>query len=155
VQAYRNRLHVTGEGSLTAVRTAFLTDAVYRFPATRLADSHTRAGGRAYRYLFSAQPFGATMGAFHAVDLAYLFDKLSTPALDTAENRSAQHALYTAWSRFAATGDPGWPPYRTAEVNNVRQIGAEPSSCDDPPQDEAGSLWRSKLAGSADSAEVH
>lgn len=74
-----------------------------------------------YRYLFAraAQP---ARGAYHGIELVYLFQKLSealpaAPAGDLAVEASA----LGWWARFAATGDPNgvgaiaWPRYSGTE----------------------------------------
>jgi para-nitrobenzyl esterase len=75
--AYRDR---EPDADLTGLRTMFLTDAVYRLPATRLAAAQTAAGGRAYSYLLSAEPMGPQMGACHGADLMMLFGRIDPAA---------------------------------------------------------------------------
>lgn len=104
LRAYRNRV---GDVDLSTLRAAFLTDAIYRVPATRLARAQVHAGGRAYHYLFLDEPCGPAMGAFHGADLLYTFDKLSLVGADTPDCVAVRDTLLRAWASFAEHGDPG------------------------------------------------
>jgi para-nitrobenzyl esterase len=103
---------------LGRLRSAFLSDVIYRWPAERLAAAQVAAGGHAHLARFAAEPFGPDLGACHASDLPYVFDAVgasdgggfSVP--DTAEHRAVRDQVIGAWSRFARTGDPGWDEYR-------------------------------------------
>ncbi|MDA1362699.1 hypothetical protein O1R50_23970 [Glycomyces luteolus] len=64
----------------------FLTDAVYRLPATRLAVAQTAAGGRTHTYLLAAEPMGPQMGACHGADLMMLFGRI-----DPHRHRTGRH----------------------------------------------------------------
>jgi para-nitrobenzyl esterase len=85
------------------------------------------AGATVYRYLF-AQPLesaGVTLralGAWHGVELGFLFQNLSAGALQlTANELAVERAMLAYWTRFAATGDPNgagdppWPAYTAGE----------------------------------------
>lgn len=73
-----------------------------------------------HRYLF-ARAASPTRGAFHGVELVYLFQKVSEvlpvpPAADV----SVEASMLGLWTRFAATGDPSdtttpWPGYGATE----------------------------------------
>ncbi|HTI20442.1 MAG TPA: carboxylesterase family protein [Kutzneria sp.] len=93
---------------LSAARSAFLTDTIYRLPAVQLAEAQLAAGGRAFHYLFRDEPLGPTLGAFHGADLLYTFDALALVGADTPDRLAVQDALVQAFATFAATGDPGW-----------------------------------------------
>ena len=85
----------------------------------------------------SKQAEGPGLGAFHAAEIAYVFnnlDRLKRP-VDEADRKLAD-AMSTAWTAFARTGDrglPEWKPYNTQDepaiafgatvqlVNHVRQ----------------------------------
>ncbi len=82
--------------------------------ASRVA-ARGQPGVPVYRYLFSRAIVPAR-GAFHGLELSYVFQKLSEllpmpPAVDVAVEAS----ILGAWTRFAATGDPNggslpiWP----------------------------------------------
>ncbi|GGS61212.1 hypothetical protein GCM10010270_35210 [Streptomyces violaceus] len=105
-----------------------------------LARAQAGAGGRAYHYLFVDEPCGPAMGAFHGADLLHVFDKLSLVGADTPEHLAARDTLVGAWAAFAATGDPGWPPYAPEAEGNSRAIGGSPADADcmitEPPADD-------------------
>ena len=76
-----------------------------------------------YLYEFTRVPFDNPLGAFHAVEIPYvfgtlgLFDRLG---LVQPVDRELSMRMMTYWTRFAATGDPNgegealWPEYREA-----------------------------------------
>jgi carboxylesterase type B len=74
-----------------------------------------------YRYLFSRAPVAAR-GAFHGIELAYVFQKLAAlTATPSAADLAVEASLLTVWTRFASTGrldavtTVGWPPYAAGE----------------------------------------
>ncbi|WP_210717439.1 carboxylesterase/lipase family protein [Amycolatopsis acididurans] len=113
-----------------------MSDVVYRIPALRLAEAHTRAGGRTWMYDFAWSSPGA--GAAHGVDVPFVFGDAESgyarrflgdppdagfPALSEAIRRS--------WTDFAATGDPGWPAFDLTH-RRTRIWDAEPRVENDP-----------------------
>ncbi|WP_180686661.1 hypothetical protein [Streptomyces gossypiisoli] len=64
---------------------------------------------------------------------------------DTPEHLTARDTLVGAWAAFAATGDPGWPPYAPEAAGNSRAIGGSPADADrmitEPPADDVTALW--------------
>jgi para-nitrobenzyl esterase len=73
---------------------------------------------------------GGFFGACHALDLPLVFGNFHSPMAKAllepspaAEQLSKQ--FRTAWTTFAATGDPGWPSYDTHE-RTTRVFDAEP-----------------------------
>ncbi len=118
---YTNRL---GTSSLGDLRSALLTDVVYRNPAIEMAAAQVAAGGAAWSYVFNGHPLGAQFGAFHAADLLYAFDSLEALAIDHPRELAVRDALTAAWRDFAWTGDPGWPQYQ-AGAPTTRQFGGD------------------------------
>ncbi len=97
----------------------FFTEIMFRLPAVRQAEEHSRNGGKVYMYYWKEHSRLPHLRACHAVELAYVFgnteDTIYTgePA-DPALSRQVQDQ----WVRFAQTGDPGdetlpWPAYDT------------------------------------------
>lgn len=96
------------------------------------AAAHGQQGTPVYRYLFS-RALQPARGAFHGIELGYLFQKLSeslpmVPAGDLA----VEAAMLGWWTRFASTGDPNgvgsitWPAYSSTEP--FMRIDATPST---------------------------
>ncbi|WP_416973826.1 carboxylesterase/lipase family protein [Streptomyces sp. 4F14] len=134
LDAYRTR---TGTADLAGLRAAFLGDALYRVPGARLARAQVAAGGRAFHYLIVDEPCGPDLGAFHGVDLLYVFDKLAQVGAETPEHCRVRDELAAAWRDFAAHGDPGWAPYD----GNSRAFGGTSAMLAEPPEDEVTALW--------------
>lgn len=89
-----------------------------------------QAGGApAYLYWFTwASPqFGGAWGSFHCLDLAFSFDNVERWATVTAnlpDARPLGRAMSSAWTRFAATGNPSqpglsWGAFDPARVNTM------------------------------------
>ncbi len=112
----------TQHATFADLRSAFLTDVIYRTPASETARLQVEAGGRAWSYVFNGRPLGALFGAFHGADLIYVFDQLGALGIDDARERTVRDDLTAAWRRFAWTGDPGWPQY-SATGTTTRQFG--------------------------------
>jgi len=146
--AYRSRTGNPGDpGDLADQRCAFLSDAIYRIPAVRLARAQVEAGGSAYHFLLLDEPCGPRMGAFHGSDLLYIFDKLALVEAAVPEHLAVRDTLTDAWTRFVASGDPGWATYRPDAPDNSRAVtppalGAEPMITE-PPSDVAA-YWSTR-----------
>ena len=95
----------------------FFTEVMFRLPAVRQAEEHSRNGGKAFMYFWEERSHLPHLRACHAVELAYVFGNIEDtvytgkPA-DPALSRQVQDQ----WVRFAETGDPGtpelpWPAY--------------------------------------------
>lgn len=124
---------------LARLRSMFLTDAIYRVPALRLAHAQVAAGGSAYLNRFSGEPYGATLGACHAADLAYVFGRLTGTPADTPENRAIADQLIQAWAEFIRDGDPGWAVYDAETAGNTRQFGGSADTITETPD---ARTWR-------------
>jgi para-nitrobenzyl esterase len=82
----------------------------------------------AWKYLFARAPI-AIRGAFHGVELAYVFQRFSalTPA-PAADDLAVEASVLGYWTRFAATGDPNgggapnWP--RVSSVEPTQRLDA-------------------------------
>jgi para-nitrobenzyl esterase len=104
------------------------TDSRFRIPSTRLGDAQAQHQPNTFMYLFDweSPAHRNTMGACHALELAFMFGTLDIPGGDrftgsgpAAEQLSA--AMMDAWLAFAKTGDPScaalgaWPRYEASE----------------------------------------
>jgi para-nitrobenzyl esterase len=108
---------------------AIMTDWMFYIPTLRLAEAHASYPGHTYLYEFAwpSPTFGGRLGACHGLELGYVFDTLDTPGLTgpqglVGEDPSFELAerLHKTWVNFAATGDPGWKPFRTQQRNVMR-----------------------------------
>ncbi|MGY5136711.1 carboxylesterase family protein [Streptomyces nigrescens] len=92
----------------------------------QLADAHAaRSAAGTYAYLFRWRPaaFGGSLGACHCVELPFVFDRTELPGLrgprallgDGDLPPDLASRVHRAWISFAATGDPGWQPYRAED----------------------------------------
>ena len=95
----------------------FFTEVMFRLPAVRQAEEHSRCGGKVFMYYWKKRSHLPHLRACHAVELSYVFGNVTDtiytgkPA-DPALSRQVQDQ----WVRFAETGDPGtetlpWPAY--------------------------------------------
>jgi len=98
----------------------FVTVAVNAQPARLLARSVSRAQVKAFLYRFTRRPDTAKareLGAFHGVDLAYVFGNMTDAEGYTPADRELSRQVMAYWVRFARTGDPNgpglpsWPAY--------------------------------------------
>jgi para-nitrobenzyl esterase len=91
-----------------------------RFAAGVTAGSQTFPQASAYLYQFTRVPLGNPLGAFHSVEIPYVFENAglfsSLGKLEPADY-ALSDAIMGYWTRFAATGNPNgagapaWPQY--------------------------------------------
>lgn len=121
VEWYRSRRPEAGWGEL---RSAILSDALFRTGSERTADAHANLGEAAshrYEFAWRSAAVDGALGAAHAVELPFVFDCIGSKALrgsgallGPGEPPSALAAeMHSAWVRYATTGDPGWVPSET------------------------------------------
>jgi len=134
--AYRIRYRGASPGDLlTAVQTDWWT----RIPAIRLADAHASALSGTYMYEFAwpSPVFNGRLGAFHGLEIPFVFDNLSKkaplfgPLLGDSPPQELAGTMHAAWVAFAAKGDPGWPRYdlshrATMRFNMTSQVVDDP-----------------------------
>ncbi|MCF3144002.1 carboxylesterase/lipase family protein [Streptomyces platensis] len=129
VAAQRARWPDASPGELLA---HLVTDA-FTEGSRRLADAHaarSTAGTYAYLFRWRSTAFGGSLGACHCAELPFVFDRTDAPGLRGPQallgdgdlpSDLASH-MHHAWTGFAATGDPGWAPYRPGEDRTVQVI---------------------------------
>jgi para-nitrobenzyl esterase len=109
-------------------------DATFTMPARTWARLNTKIGATTYLYHF-AHVANATksLGAFHASEIAYVFDNLGRMKRNVDEDeRSLAHAMSTYWTTFAKTGNPNgpgtaeWVPY--VESDEPTMVFASPAT---------------------------
>lgn len=100
---------------------AFCTDRVFRIPMLRLAEAHVanaNPGTNTFVYRFdisSKGPFGDKLGACHAIDVPFTFNRIDAPGTSlfvgdvTEINSSIASAMVDAWTSFAKKGHPTAP----------------------------------------------
>jgi para-nitrobenzyl esterase len=140
IATYRERL---GDAPASAVRSAAVTDQVFRTPARALAEAQVVAGGRVHMYLFTwPSPLaGGFLGACHALELPFVFNTLDQPGapqfVGPTPPRALASSMNAAWAAFARDGAPqlaegaAWPRYEMAErstmiLDGVTRVESDP-----------------------------
>eukprot|EP01061_Rhynchopus_euleeides_P009188 TRINITY_DN1831_c0_g2_i1.p1 TRINITY_DN1831_c0_g2~~TRINITY_DN1831_c0_g2_i1.p1 ORF type:complete len:616 (+),score=225.18 TRINITY_DN1831_c0_g2_i1:92-1849(+) len=119
---------------------AVLTDWVFRLPAERLADAHTKAGGKAqvYRYEMSTSMHN-TYGACHGVELAPLFGTYRNIPFfhDIKKIAKSGSLIRDTWTRFAKDDlcMEQWPKFEKASRKVMSLGDAELRLLDNPDSD--------------------
>jgi para-nitrobenzyl esterase len=127
-------------------------DWVFRMPTLHLAQAQAAAGGVAYLYelAWAAPVHGGILGACHGLDGPLVFGNLDgglaarligPPPYPAAEEVSAQ--FRTAWTRFAATGAPGWPAFDLER--RLTRVFDLPSAVTAYPEEISRRLWQDHL----------
>ena len=118
-----------GDDDVARAIDRFITVAVNAEPARFMARAAERAGGKAYLYRFTRRPNTARareLGAFHGVDLAYVFGRMKDSDGYTQLDHALSKQVSAYWVNFARTGDPNgpglpeWPVYRAATDENLQ-----------------------------------
>ncbi|HSS01413.1 MAG TPA: carboxylesterase/lipase family protein [Kofleriaceae bacterium] len=128
-------------------------DLVFRIPAIRTAEAQAAHGTPVYMYRFGwASPtFGGRLGAAHALELAFVWNRLDLPMAPILLGKDPSVALplatiiHATWAQFIKTGDPNgaglpeWPRY-DAERRATMLLDRTCTVADDP-GGEARVLW--------------
>jgi para-nitrobenzyl esterase len=102
-----------------------------RFAAELMSESQPPSAASAYLYQFTRVPFGNPLGAFHSVEIPYVFgnlDLFSSLGKIEPTDRDLSAAMMGYWTRFAATGNPNgdaapaWPQYE-ANTDQHLELG--------------------------------
>ncbi|MER7847703.1 carboxylesterase family protein [Kitasatospora sp. NPDC096077] len=105
------------------LRSAVLAHALFEAGTERIARAHAAitGGGRTHRYTFGhrSTALDGRLGAAHTIELPFVFDLADEPWLHGPEGllgpdpapAGLAARVHGAWTAFARTGDPGWPPY--------------------------------------------
>jgi para-nitrobenzyl esterase len=103
---------------------AFVADVTFVCPALAMADA-AGAGAPAFSYHFTHLLDGsaAALGAFHGLELAYVFGNLETNLYTpVAGDEQVSAAMQQAWSSFARDGAPQMTPPWPAHQKGAPQI---------------------------------
>jgi len=120
-------------------------DVVFRIPALRLAEAQASHGAPVYMYRFDweSPTFGGRLGAAHALELPFVWNRLDLPMApillgnDLFALQPLATAMHGAWAQFIHTGDPNggglphWPRY-DAERRSTLMIDRDCHVADDP-----------------------
>lgn len=88
----------------------FYNEVMFRLPAVRQAEGHTKNGGKAYMYYWTQPSSMRFRGACHAVELAYVFQNpQETIFTGKPADPDLTKQVGTMWANFARTGDPSVP----------------------------------------------
>jgi para-nitrobenzyl esterase len=119
----------TGPGGSTRAVGRMLTEVGFASSARFAASVMSSEGRDVYLYEFTRAPVPLLMGAFHAVELPYVFgtvDLFSWMGVVGQTDRDLSATIRGYWTRFAATGDPNggnapvWPKYDKASDLHLR-----------------------------------
>ena len=117
IAAYRRALPDAAPGWVLGQA---MTDAWFKAPALRLADTWAGGGGRAWLYAFdwsSASPAG--YGSVHCLDVPFAFDNLAASGVEDVTGprppQALADAVHGALVAFVAGDGPGWDPYRSGQ----------------------------------------
>lgn len=117
---------------------ALTSDAKFICTARRAARAAAAGGSPVWRYFFThaLDNGGAVqhaLGAFHGLELAFVFDHLEVAGyVPTAGERELAAVIVASWAGLAATGDPAvpgapWPPYDPVR-DTFQQLEDPPST---------------------------
>jgi len=88
---------------------AIQSDRIFRMPAIKLAEAHSRREQPTYMYLFNwvSPLLGGMLGACHALELGFVFGILDDNFSGSGEEAQALSGkMQDAWAAFAHRGDP-------------------------------------------------
>lgn len=131
-------LYPVGESANAASSLSRMLTEVGFASTARFAAQMMSATAPTYLYQFTRVPFGNPLGAFHSVEIPYVFgnlDMFSVMGQIDQADRNLSAAVMEYWTRFAASGDPNgqgvptWPRYdpgsdQHLELNDPIATGA-------------------------------
>src|SRR5262249_45392151 len=125
-EAFASLYPAANTKEIRAAATQVSSDLSFVSETRRIARAHAAAGQRTFRYQFSRgtkKAFLQTLGAHHGAELAYLFQRPSSP--NDPGQMSTSRALGQYWINFAAAGDPNgqdlprWPAYKPSDEETI------------------------------------
>ena len=138
IAAYRASRPGASPGDLLA---ALLTDRFFLLPALAVAEARADAPAATYVYEFAWRH--PLVGAGHGLDVPFVFDNLSAEGAELVTGPDAPQDLaeemHAVWTRFAASGDPGWAAYDASRPVQVFEAGG--SSVSNDPRSSERTAW--------------
>ena len=138
IATYRASRPGASPGDLLA---ALLTDRFFLLPALAVAEA--RADARAATYFYEFAWRHPMVGAGHGLDVPFVFDNLTAEGAELVAGPDAPQDLasemHAAWTRFAASGEPGWAAYDASRP--VRVFDAGSSSVSNDPHSKERTAW--------------
>jgi para-nitrobenzyl esterase len=118
---------------------------VFRIPAIRLAETQADRGEAVYMYRFDwkSPAFGGRLGAAHALELPFVWNRLDLPMAPVLlgdrlfQLQPLASAMHRSWAQFIRTGSPeggglpDWPRY-SSERRATLIIDRESHVAEDP-----------------------
>jgi para-nitrobenzyl esterase len=135
------------------------SDWLFRMPTLHLAQAHAAAGGRTFLYEVRYPAAVDQLGACHAIDVPLVFgnyEALGQMLFGPEPPASAVavgNLMREQWAAFAASGDPGWPPY--APGRRLTRIFDDPPDVAGYPEEESLHLWDQHRFGAIDLNAEH
>ena len=133
-------------------RMRLLTDMLFRIPAIRLAEAAQRhANVHMYLLTWTSPPTGRALGAFHGLDLPFMWNRTDAVADAFFElagrppHAGLTEAMHGAWAEFVTSGEPRhphlphWPGYEPTRRSTL--LLDEQSRVVDDPLGEERRLW--------------
>ena len=104
-----------------------ISELVFRIPAIQLAEVQSGLGAPVYMYRFDwkSPAFGGRLGAGHALELPFVWNRLDLPMAPVLlgdrlmQLQPLANAMHRTWAQFIRTGNPdggglpAWPRYTT------------------------------------------
>ncbi len=138
IATYRASRPGASPGDLLA---ALLTDRFFLLPALAVAEARADAPAATYFYEFAWRH--PMVGAGHGLDVPFVFDNLTAEGAELVAGPDAPQDLasemHAAWTRFAASGEPGWASYDASRP--VRVFDAGSSSVSNDPHSNERTAW--------------
>lgn len=98
-------------------------DILIGLPYLRIARARAERGATTHVYEFAWRSPVEGLGAAHAVELGFVFDRVGSPDWQALAGPDAPQVLademHRAWVGFAHSGDPGWRPWNQGESMRV------------------------------------
>ncbi|HLR17839.1 MAG TPA: carboxylesterase family protein [Alcanivoracaceae bacterium] len=122
--AYQKIVEPHAKRALTDWYTAMESDRIFRVPTERLLSAQQQAGGQCWGYelLWSENGFGLPLGAFHVMDVPFVFGITDTPigkmfTGGTVEAKALSDRVQKIWGNFAHHGAAEWDEWHPNQQN--------------------------------------